>query len=95
MASRRRILAAFGIGAVVTLLSLLNVEHQLRIGPNDYYNYRFPLPWLVHVIISLPSSNSLWIPTIYFSHDLLLWTGVAFLALLAIGTVGKSFVRSD
>jgi hypothetical protein len=57
---KRTIAAAFVIAAIATILSLLRMTHELTTGPNDYYYYGFPLPWVEHVFIDFPLSHDLW-----------------------------------
>ena len=76
---RRTIATAFGIGALATILSVVRLTHQLTTGPNDYYYYGFPLPWLEHVFIGIHLPGDLWLPTPFVIDDILFWAAFAYL----------------
>ena len=78
---KRTIASAFGVAAVAMIVSLLMATHQMATGPNDYYYYGFPLPWLEHVFIDFPLSHDLWSPTPFVIDDVLFWGAVAYLGL--------------
>jgi hypothetical protein len=78
---KRTVAAAFVIAAIATMLSLLRMTHDLTTGPNDYYYYGFPLPWVEHVFIDLPLSHDLWSLTPFVIDDVLFWAAVAYLGL--------------
>ena len=67
--------------ACLSLASRSRVTFQPTSGPNNYYYYGFPLPWLIHVIVDLPFSHTLWIPAPMVIDDILLWAATGYLGL--------------
>lgn len=85
-AHTRKISIAFGVGALISLLSLLKLEH-IAVTSYEVYQRGYPLPWLV-------LSNGLvgvmgWIPTSFLIFDLIFWSGI----VLAFGLVGTKLRR--
>jgi hypothetical protein len=75
--NRRMLLSAFGLGAILTLVSLLSVQYTDAVGMGGYlYSRGFPLPWLVlpNSLLAVPAG---WYPTEVFVLDFLFWSGLA------------------
>lgn len=86
---RRPIQFGLLLGTTLTLLSAIYVQHQLSNGPNEYYNYGLPLPWLVNVIVDLPFHGSTWFPTPWLIDDLLFWAALVYLATVVFKGLEK------
>lgn len=72
---------AFVTAAALTLLTLLDEAHLFTNGPNDYYNYGIPLPWLTHILIDIPYSHSFWLVTPWITYDVFFWAVIAYLGI--------------
>jgi hypothetical protein len=80
---RRMIVTIFGVGAVLTFLSLLSVQYTAWTGlDGTLYQRGFPIGWLAlpYGFLSVPPG---WYPTGPFILDFLFWSGCILLAYLA------------
>jgi len=85
---KREIWMGLLAGAILTLFSLIYAQHQPTQGPNDYYDYGFPLPWLVNIIVDLVH-RSIWAPTPWVIDDLLFWAASTYCAAIVFRRLEK------
>ena len=82
-ARRRMIVTVFGVGVILTFLSLLSVQYPAWTGLDGIlYQRGFPIGWLAfpYGFLSVPPG---WYPAGSFILDFLFWSGCTFLACLA------------
>lgn len=85
-----RIALIFAIGAVLTVASLIRVDHVVIIR-YEAYEYGFPLPWLLYMV-SNPLPLYRWVPTLAVPYDFLFWSGIAHASMLLQSNLKGAFI---